>query len=81
MSAIFAAAVFGGILGLYSLIEDILWACKSRRPMAKPLSGRQLRRRYKTRLHSVCRLERESASYARQQRELLRWSDRLVGRD
>jgi hypothetical protein len=50
MSALFAAAVFGGILGLYSLIEDILWVCKSRRPMAKPLSRRELRQRYRAAL-------------------------------
>lgn len=80
MSLIFVAAIFGGILGLYSLVEDIIWACKSHRPMARYMGRRELRQRYRQRLHSMDRLERESAQYARQQRELLRWSDRLVGK-
>lgn len=46
MSALFAAAIFGGILGLYSLVEDIIWAVRANRPMARPLSRRELRRRY-----------------------------------
>lgn len=79
MSAIFVAAVFGGILGLYSLIEDIIGIFRSARPMARPMSKRQLRNRYKSRLNSTSRLEYESAQYARSQRELLRWSQQLVG--
>lgn len=50
MSALLIPAVFLAVLGLYSLIEDILWAT---RPMAYPLSKRQLKRRYKQRLHAV----------------------------
>ena len=53
MSALLIPLVFGGVLGLYSLIEDVLWAVKANRPMARTLSKRQLKRRYKQRLHSV----------------------------
>lgn len=53
MSALLIPAVFLAVLGLYSLIEDICWALKAHRPMARPLSKRQLRRRYKQRLHST----------------------------
>lgn len=70
MSALALVAVFGGVLALYTLIEDLLWAC-SRRPMARPLSRRQLKRRYRQRLHSVVALERQSAQYAARQRELM----------
>lgn len=68
MSALLIPLVFGGVLGLYSLIEDILWAMK---PMASPLSKHQLKRRYKQRLNSVVALERQSAQYALRQRELM----------
>ena len=76
MSILIVPLVFGGILGLYCLVEDVLWAAK---PMARPLSRRELNRRYRQRLNSTDRLERESAQYARSQRELLRWSNQLVG--
>lgn len=57
MSALLVPAVLGAILGAYCLIEDVLWACKSK-PMARPLTKRQLRCRYKQRLHAVVALER-----------------------
>lgn len=48
-----ALLVFFGVLCAYTLVEDILWALKANRPMARPLSKRQLKRRYRQRLHSV----------------------------
>lgn len=58
MSALLIPAVFLAVLGLYSLIEDICWAVKAGRPMARPLSRRQLKKRYKQRLHAIVALER-----------------------
>lgn len=47
MSALLIPLVFGGVLGLYCLIEDILWAV---RPMARPLTKQELRNLYRKRL-------------------------------
>lgn len=47
MSALLA---FFGILCLYTLVEDILWALKAQRPMARPLTRRELKARYRARL-------------------------------
>lgn len=52
MSALFVAAAFGGILGLYSLIEDIVWAARATRPMARRLSKRELRKLYRKQMLS-----------------------------
>ena len=49
MSALLFPAVFLAVLGLYSLIEDILWAV---RPMARPLSKRELRKLYRNRRYT-----------------------------
>ena len=47
MSALLIPLVFLGILGLYSLIEDIWWAT---RPMARYMTKREIRRRYRREL-------------------------------
>jgi hypothetical protein len=51
-----------GVLGLYSLIEDIV---RATRPMARRLSRREIHRRYRE-------------QYIKKEQELLRWSTELV---
>jgi hypothetical protein len=43
MSALLLPVAFLAILGLYSFVEDVIWAL---RPMARPMTKRELKKAY-----------------------------------